>query len=273
MRHVTFCAVLLVLGVSSVIAQQGAKPRFEAASVRRATPGETGGWAQFLPGGRFRAQNVSLDFILQQVYELRDFQIVAAPEWRAVIADGRDRRYYIEATGPTATTERDVKEMVKTLLAERFNLRAHADTRELPVYALIVARGGVKAHKADGPDGGIESVAMGWVRGQRARIGFLVQTLSAMRVLDRPIVDRTGLDDLFDFDLTWSELDAAAPARLDGSCPASFGEIAARRGLKSNLSCPSIFTAFEEQLGLRLDAQKAPMDVLVIDSVQQPTEN
>ena len=103
---------VIAAGMVVTLAAQVPTPKFEVASVRRAVPGETGGRAQFLPGGRFRAQNVSLEFILQQVYGVRDFQIVAAPEWEAIIADGHGKRYYIEATGSASATEQDVREMV-----------------------------------------------------------------------------------------------------------------------------------------------------------------
>src|SRR5688572_26757355 len=158
------------LGLSVVVASvvvtasaQTATPSFEVASVRRATPGETGGRVQFLPGGRFVAQNVALHFLLQQVYGVRDFQIVAEPKWQAIIADSRDSRYYIEGRGPESATREQLQEMAKTLLAERFGLKLRFEQRALPVYALVVAERGVKAARpADGtPSGGIALMASG----------------------------------------------------------------------------------------------------------------
>jgi len=233
---------------------------------------------QFLPGGRFVAQNVPLTFLLQQVYGVRDFQIVAEPQWQAIIADGRDSRYYVEGRGPESATREQLQEMAKTLLAERFGLRLRFEQRPLPVYALVVAERGVKAARpADGtPSGGIALMASGWIRGMRVAPGFLAQALT--RYVDRPVVDRTKLDDqLLEFDLTWTPVDltAAGVAPSDPGCPSSFQELAKRlEGVKAErFTCPSIYTAVEEQLGLKLEAQNAPTDVLVIESVRMPTEN
>lgn len=269
--------VVALLGVAALA--QEPKPKFEVASVRRAVPGETGGRVQFLPGGRFRAQNVSLDFLIQQVYSVRDFQIVAAPEWRAVLADGYGKRYFIEATSSEPATEQDIKEMVQALLADRFALKLHRETREFPVYNLVVAKSGLKgARAADGPPGGIASMLPGWIRGQGVAMAFLAEALS--RYLDRPVVNRTNVEQVLDFDLTWTPeaLVLAGNARdagfAGGECPADFQQMAARVKFRlTNLSCPTIFVAVEEQLGLRLEPARGPINVLVIDSVQQPTEN
>jgi uncharacterized protein (TIGR03435 family) len=98
--------------------------------------------------------------------------------------------------------------------------------------------------------------------------------LSSTYRLDRPIVDRTNLDQVLDFDLTFEPLTAGAPDAAAGAgCPAEFRTIAERRNLNVAFSCPSLFTAVQDQLGLRLDPQVAPVEVLVIDSVKRPTEN
>ena len=257
---------------------------------------------QFLPGGRFVAQNVALHFLLQQVYGVRDFQIVAEPKWQAIIADSRDSRYYIEGRGPESATREQLQEMAKTLLAERFGLKLRFEQRALPVYALIVANRGVKgARPADGKTGGIASMARGWIRGTGVTTASLARALTSL--VDRPVVDRTKLDDqLLEFDLTWTPVDvtSARAASVGGAgvtladdmdreitsskpgdslqdpgCPSSFQELAKRlEGVKAErFTCPSIYTAVEEQLGLKLEAQNAPTDVLVIESVRMPTEN
>src|SRR5688572_26732168 len=149
----TACFCLTFVQATSVQA-----PTFEAVSVKRSVPGTTGGRVQFLPG-RFVGENVPLDFLLQQVYGVRDFQIVAPPELKAIIADSRDSRYQIQAKANDTATPEQVKEMVKMLLADRFGLRLHQEMRALPVYALVQARGGVKgAREATGPPGGVSLV-------------------------------------------------------------------------------------------------------------------
>jgi uncharacterized protein (TIGR03435 family) len=265
--------VALVIGLSLVTATTTTAQTltFEAASVRHSVPGTTGGQAQFLPG-RFIGENVSLDYLLQRVYDVRGFQIIAAPEWKAIIADGRDKRYQMQGKAPDTATPEQVKEMVKTLLAERFGLRLHWETRELPVYALVQARGGVKgAREATGPPGGIVLIANGWIRGRGVAVPHLVDVLS--RSVDRPIVDRTGLTTVIDFNLTWTPLEVAGAGRSATLCPDDFQVMASRLKEPLPSDCPALFTAVQEQLGLRLEGQQAPIDVLVIDAVHLPTEN
>ena len=265
---------VVAVGIVVTLAAQATKPTFEVASVRRAEPGTRGSRVQLLPGGRFIGENVPLDFILQQVYGVRDFQIIVEPKWRAIVVDGHAPRYQIQALAPNGSaTPEQLKEMVKTLLAERFALRLHMEVREVPIYALILAKGGIKrAHAVDGFGGGIASMLPGWIRGKGVTAESLAQALS--RYVDRPVIDMTNVDRLFDFDLTWTPEAGATAGDLDpGGCPSSFREMAARFGWKLNASCPSIFAAVEDQLGLTLDSRRAKVEVLVIDSVQPPTEN
>jgi uncharacterized protein (TIGR03435 family) len=264
-------AVAVAAGMAAPLVAQ-APPAFEVASVKRAAPGKTGAWIRFLPGGRFVGENVALEFVLQRVYGVRDFQIVASPPLRAIIKDGYGARYEIEGRGREDSTPEQLTEMVKTLLADRFQLKVHKETRDLPVYALTQDPGGVKgARPPDGKGGGIESVAPGWLRGMGTRAAFLAESLS--RAVDRPVIDRTNLTDVLDFDLTWTT--SETPADTPG-CHPSFQEMAkraSRYAVGATASCPSIFTAVREQLGLRLEAQLGPVEVLVIDAVQFPTEN
>src|SRR5687768_13344916 len=263
------CVVIASLVVTA--SAQTPQPTFEVASVKRAAAGIPGGRVQFLPGGRFVGENVPFDFLLQQLYGVAPFQIVIDQKWRAVVASSR---YQIEARAadPSASTEQ-LKEMAKALLAERFNLKLRTERREVPVYALIAGSGGVKgARAADGKGGGVASMLRGWLRGRGVTTERLAQTLTPF--VDRPVVDRTTIDQVLDFDLTWAPTDvAAAPSPSEPGCPSSFRELAAKLGERADMTCPSIFTAVEEQLGLKLNAQNAPFEVLVVDSVQPPTEN
>jgi uncharacterized protein (TIGR03435 family) len=270
-RHL---CVLLLIGSSlvAVSAQTTPKPTFEVASIKRSIPGTTGGRVQFLPGGRFVGENVSLDFLLQQVYAIRDFQIVAAPEWRAIIADGRDSRYQFQARGDEAATPEQLREMVKALLADRFGLRLHWETRTVSLYALVPMKSGPKGARAsDGRGGGVATMANGWLRGNGVTTSRLAEALS--RHVDRPVIDRTNLDQVLDFDLTWTPISAVPLADTGSMCPATLLEMAQKLKWKVNASCPSIFTAVQDQLGLRLDPQSGPIDVLVIDAIHAPTED
>ncbi len=183
-------------------------PAFEVASVKPATPGDTGAFVRFLPDGRFSADNVPLNFLIQRTYQLRDFQIVGDARWMTVIADGYAARYMIEAKGDPSATEAQVGEMVKALLADRFQLKVHQETRELPVYALIPAKGGIKLQPAKDNGrprgtGGIAFMVRGWIQGNNVGMPSLVSVLSR-EMADRPVVDKTGFSDGFDFRLTWT---------------------------------------------------------------------
>lgn len=250
-------------------------PAFEVASVKPAAPGTLGGRVVFQPGGRFLVDNVPLTFVLQRVYGLRDFQVVGSPEMMAVIADGYNTRYNIDARGDPAASEAQLKEMAKTLLAERFSLKVHTETRDLPVYALIPAKSGVRlAAKPNAVRGragglGVEFVAKGWIRGTTATAAGLALALS--QLMDRPVLDRSNFADPFDFSLTWTP---EGENTGNGSCPAEFLSIQQRRGLKAEpMACPPIFTAVQDQLGLKLEARKEPVEVLVIDHIERPGPN
>jgi uncharacterized protein (TIGR03435 family) len=197
----------------------------------------------------------------------------------SIIADGTNARYEIQARGAESATEAEVREMVKALLADRFQLRVHKEIRELPVYDLVPAKTGVKlaVAKDNGRppgSGGIAFMVKGWIQGTNVAMPSLILALS--QLVDRPVVDKTNFTGAFDFRLTWTP-DAAGseePGALtsDPGCPPSFAAFQEQRGLKQEAwSCPSIFTAVQEQMGLKLDPQKDPTEVLVIDHVERPS--
>lgn len=278
MAHLIPLASLCIVTSSFAAAQP--PPAFEVASVKPAVPGTTGGRTQFLPGGKFSATNVPLKFLIQQVYEVRDYQIVGDPRWMSIIADGYTSRYDIQAKGDSSATEAQVREMVKALLTERFQLKLHGETRELPVYQLVPARSGIKLQTArdngrPAGSGGVAFMVKGWIEGTNVAMPSLIHAVSQM--LDRPVIDKTGFTGAFDFKLTFSpgpEPAEDSGAISDGGCPASFAAFREKRGMKPEAaSCPSVFTAIQEQLGLKLDPRKSPVEVLVIDHVQRPTPN
>ena len=260
-------STMVALAMVAAASAQTAQPAFEVASVKRVGEALGGARVQFLPGGRFVAENASLEFVLPQVYDVRSFQIVVDPKWRGIAVNAR---YRIEANGPASASTEQLKEMAKSLLAGRFGLKLHRERKEFPVYVLSSSSRGVKGARAsDGRGGGVAMIVRGWMRGQGVTTERLAQTLSMFT--DRPVIDQTKLNQVLDFDLTWTPADATAS---DGpGCPATFREVAEKLRAKPPASCPSIYAAVEEQLGLKLTAANAPLDVLVIDSVHEPTEN
>ena len=156
--------------------------------------------------------------------------------------------------------------MLQALLTDRFKLALHRETKELPVYALTLVNEGVKIHevKADGKSrtGG----GRGHLIGQKISIPELADllTLFGQRELGRPVIDKTGLTGVFDVALSWT---SENPRPAGGNDPDA-------RATTENAPSPDIFRALQQQLGLRLESQKGPVEILVIDHAERaPTEN
>jgi uncharacterized protein (TIGR03435 family) len=187
--------------------------------------------------------HVSLRDLIQQAYRVQRSQI-SGPSWLDT------ERFDITARIPPQPGRQQLPAMIQSLLADRFLLRLHRESRQLTAYALGVAKGGPKLEKAQSETGLRNSS-----RNARAHANGSVTMASLAeflsRGLDRPVVDRTGLAGFYNVTLDW-----AADA------------------LENAASGPSIFTALQEQLGLRLNAVKAPVEILIVESVERsPTEN
>jgi uncharacterized protein (TIGR03435 family) len=251
-------------------ATTSAQPRFDVASlkVNIANDGIAFDQAQ---KGRYTIRGFTLAWLLRSAYRVQEFQIVGGPDWI------NSERFDIEATyaetpgGPSQTNL-----MLRTLLAERFKLALHNETRERPVYALVLARAdrrlGPQLQKstrdcatAKGPEGCGSSVGPGFIRSRGRTMAQFAESLAQLTntgsSLNRLIVDRTGLEGLYEVTLKFT------PENIppSGPTPAGFQPV--------DPNGPSIFTALQEQLGLKLDAQRAPVNVLVVDRVEKPTEN
>ncbi|MGD0869847.1 MAG: TIGR03435 family protein [Bryobacteraceae bacterium] len=232
-------------------------PAFDVASIKPA-PKQTGpgvyvNWS--ITPGRVNYENVSLTGILTRMYSLQSYQLVG-PAWLS--SDGWD----IAATMPADTPRQRVWQMFETLLAERFKLTCHREDREMPVYALIVAKNGAKlkaAEQAGGLSGCRPAPAGTACVSGNVPMDLLASYFS--RQLGRPVLDKTELKGPFIVELEW------APSELEQSWPAAAWDDASLPG-------SSIFSALEEQLGLNLEARKAPVQVLVIDHCERvPTGN
>jgi uncharacterized protein (TIGR03435 family) len=261
---------------------------FEAASVKRNASGERNTSVRRLPGGRFTATNVPIALLLQMAYQLQQFQIQGSPPWlRADRFDIVARLDGDPPTPPVGSTEPDrVMLALQTLLADRFKLSIHWETQELPIYALMLAR----ADRKLGPNirpAAVDCTAAAAATAAAAKEGRTVNTNTPDRVscgmrnsngrimfggypmsffanglaneVNRAVVDRTGLTGNWDFELTYTRERVRRPDVTDAA-PAP-----------SDSDGASIFTALQEQLGLRLDATKGSVGVLVIDRVEPPT--
>jgi uncharacterized protein (TIGR03435 family) len=247
---------LAALAAVGLFGQSANAPAFEVTSVRphgptifRPLKDETG-------PGRFVRGNVKVKDLVGWAYDFQFYQIAGGPDWFNS-QELRSNRYDVEAKIDGNVDLQHIKLMVQSLLAERFQLRVHRETRELPVYALLVAVHGPKLRPAKDAElgSGRGPVALyGAVSARSAGTADLARVLTA--TLDRPVLDQTGLDGKFDFEL---QFDQSSTGRGNQN-PGDVGK-------------PSIFTAVQEQLGLELNAQRAPMDILVVDHVEKPSEN
>jgi len=247
MRYKVTGTVLLLAGC--LLAQT---PEFDAASVR---PSKAPGTRSSMKSdaGRITYTNVSLRDCLMAAYDAKDYQI-SGPAWLPT------ERYDIIATAPGAASNDDMKLMLRKLLNERFQMTVHREKRELPVYALVVGKGGTKLlHESENPGRSRTQMSGGSVAFTSITIPELVDYMSHMRTaeMDRPVVDNTGLKGKYDFTVTLFATQEEMMAALNKG---DFGS--------------SIFTLIQEQLGLKLEPQKLPLDMVVVDKAEKiPTEN
>ena len=254
----------------AVVSAPAATVSFEVASVK---PAETQKGTFLRVGissdnGRVTMTNVTLKNVLTQAYKVKEHQLVA-PDWMD------SERFDITAKLPEGATKEQIPEMLQNLLAERFKVTIHKESKVLPSYALVVAKGGAKLKTAEA-DGRLSMMMSpkGRHMSGTAPLSRLAETLS--NTLDRPVIDMTELKGAFEFDLTWTpdESDSmAAKMRMMGAGPGGPGH-GTEAGSADAPDAPTIFVALQETMGLKLEARKAPSDVLVIDHAEKvPTEN
>lgn len=250
-------AVVLAMLISSPNSAQTPAPlTFEVASIKLSDPNspDTG---LHRSNSRFAATNHALKRLIAFAYDVELFQISGGPAW--VNTDGFDITAKIPDDVAHHRGPDDDKGMVQALLSDRFKLALHKESRELPVYALVIGKNGSKLEVAK-PHGGSSGVtgrgATHWTFTE-APLSSLVHVLSQR--LGRPVVDRTGLTADYDFKLEWAPDPTSSDSRDSVSSVSDPG--------------PTLFTAIQEQLGLRLEAQKGPVEILVIDHVERPSEN
>jgi len=224
-------------------AQNGtaAEPQFEVASVKPSAPGSRGPTIYNPTRERFAITSITTKSLIAYAYDVRDFQVSGGPSWLG--SDGYD---IVAKPQGEASNER-ILAMARGLLAERFNLTLHHESKEMPVLALTVAKGGPRLQPSVGTGGPEVRGGRGRLVARKVTMGLLAAQLAG-RVLGRAVLDRTGIAGEFDVDLEWAHDESP-----------DLG--------------PSIFTALQEQLGLKLDPQKGVVDVLVVDHVERPSAN
>jgi len=219
-------------------------------------------------------QGIPMQMLLREAFGVEDDRIVGAPGW------AKSNRYDIEAKVDAADAPKldglkmdQRRLMLLPLLVERFNLKYHHETWQMPMYSLVIAKSGLKMKesKPDDPAAkdrhgqhGLFMTGRGHLESTGTGIPFLIHVLSGQ--VGRTIVDKTGLTGSYDYSLQWTPDDAPPPmAGPDGGPPHGDGD--------DDASGASLFTAVQEQLGLKLESEKAPVDVIVIDHIDLPSEN
>lgn len=248
---------------------------FEVASIKLSRPGGNRRSVGFRPD-RFETIGTTAKSLIQFAYHLESSsQVSGGPNWinsEEYDIDAKPGDLQVEELQklPVDQQADRVRLMVQSLLADRFKLKVNHATKELPVYALVVLKNGPKlAPGTAGPKGSRISGSRGSLRGTSAPISLLVHTLAPLPELDgRVILDETGLEGRYDFLLQWTpENMAPLSTGTAGSSPLL------AQAPPPDSSGPSIFTAIQEQLGLKLESTKAPIDTIIIEHSERPTEN
>jgi len=252
-------------------------PAFEVASVKPNTSGDGRVLMTPQPGGRLNLVNVPLRLMIRYAYRVQDFQVVGGPDW---ISTARfDVVAKAEGGNPS---QEELQLMLRSLLADRFKLVVRPDTREMPTYSLVPARAdgktGAQLRKSDANCGPATAPSAPPAPGQlpscgsmlgfgnlKARGSTMAALASALSTFaGRIVVDRTGLAGGYDVDLNWTPDQIPRPV---GDQPVQVN------GVTVDPNGPSLFTALQEQLGLKLESTKGPVDVLVVERAEKPAED
>ncbi|HEY3837642.1 MAG TPA: TIGR03435 family protein [Bryobacteraceae bacterium] len=263
MNQVSLRAFSLLLTPFAVHGQAAPLPAFEVASIKLNRTGIRGGSMEFSKGGeRFTGTNMPFGAYILVAYGITVRQLSGPGAFLS-------ERYDIVAKADHPASSLQMLHMLQTLLADRFKLVVRRETREVPVYALTISKAGPRLHRSDPQDagttiprtpasaGGAES-RTGYTFKNESMPDFAWALTRMAGIGDRIVVERTGLEGNFDFDLNFQR--DTVPTSPDVRDPAP------REG-------PSIFSAIQEQLGLKLESTKAPVEFLEIEHVERPSEN
>lgn len=240
-----------------------AKPKFDVATIKPGQPNQPGKNIGFR-GREFRARNFNVDDLIGFAYGLHHKQIMGAPEW--FNTELFDISGVPDVEGRPSMPQMNM--LMENLLTDRFQLKFHYEKRELSVFAITVAKGGPKMTVSSAPADtgtGFGFRRLGDLQVRNMTMADFAKWMQGS-VTDRPVVDQTGLKDRYDFTLKWTPDDSQfAQFRSTGALPQTNPD--------DPNAPPSLYTAVQEQLGLKMEPTKAMDEVMVIDSVQKPSEN
>jgi uncharacterized protein (TIGR03435 family) len=238
-----------------------AKVEFDAVSIRPSSPDARGGGFNVSPG-RLNAKNVSLEELVNFAYGLHGYQLSGGSGWMET------EHYEMVATFPAATTNSQRARMMQAMLADRFRLAIHRESKEIPGYALVTGKNGPRLHAAESAESGMmlgRSATTGQrtLHGTSAKMQDLASILADL--LGRPVTDATGLTGIYDFSMEWTpDPVSEGSLRKGGDRP----EVS-----PDGQTGPSIFTALQEALGLKLETRKVAVETIVIDQAEKPSAN
>jgi uncharacterized protein (TIGR03435 family) len=280
MRAITAASLLSV--ATGAFGQPAASgPQFEVASIKPSASGQPGMFIRTEPSGRVNVTNMPLKEMIVLAWRIQPFQISGGPGWF------ESARYDISAKPEDGAKRTDIPLMLQGLLADRFQLKFHREAKEAPIYGLVLSNkdGKLGARLVAAKEGSCTPIdptrpppppepgkppslgCGGMIMGRGAVMATSVP-LSQLppvlsRILGRMVVDKTGLNGNFDINLEWTP-DESQALQFQPEGP---------RPPPSDAAGPTIFTALQEQLGLKLESQKGPVDMFVIDRVEKPSEN
>ena len=256
------CGIVFAQGTFSQPWKEGipSNLKFEVASLRPSPPNSPGGGIRPAPGGqRYIASGVTLRTLIIVAYRFRPDQIRGGPSWM------NTEHFDMNAKSEHSASIDGLHVMLQNLLADRFKLRFHVESKQAPIYVLSADKQGSKLvrHEPRTPDEtsvdldgeGLKVTVMG----KAAPMGYFAWRLS--QVLDRPVFDRTQIQGSYDFDLSFFREPLAAPATAGTASPLP------------EIPGPTVFEALRDQLGLRLERDRGTVDVMVVDDAEKPAEN
>jgi uncharacterized protein (TIGR03435 family) len=277
-RLLTALSVLVTAAIGQ--AQSPPDPQFTVTSVKLNTSGARAVSIGASSPRVFRAENVWLRFLIEMAWNVNDYQLSGGPGWAT------SNRYDIDARTDMDASFEQMRPMLQALLEDRFQLAVHRESKDLPVYALVVAKGGIKLKAsakencvtrdpaapplAPAPGQTLLSLCGGLVTSPRSLNGTAIsmeQLATALsNTMQRTVIDQTGFTGVFDVHLEWTE---------DQSTPGFYAPGLAPRpsALPVEGSSPTVFTTLQEQLGLKLESTKGPVTILVIDHAVRPSAN
>lgn len=223
---------------------QAGRLEFDVASVKPGDPADPSSSARSSPG-RMEFRNATLKTLVRSAYGLNEFELAGGPGWAATAP------FNVDAKFPPGSTRQQTSEMMQNLLADRFKLQIRRETRTMKEYALVLAKAGPRLQPSSPEDKNGTSQGPRMIRAKATPVAIFARML--ISAVGAPVIDRTGVTGLYNFDLHFAPLEGT-PTEADAQLP-------------------FIFTAIESQLGLKLETITGPVEVVIIDHAEKPTEN